>query len=222
MLTIDLDQCRLYHPAYGEQSLRVTEEDFIEDKMMHQYIKNIERLIRTSPEYKNWLNFVRNVLGEEHHCYHTGEHFSTCSIHMHHHPLTLYDYVIIAMEKIKKFDTFYIAEEVMAYHFCNYIGFIPLCSTTHEKYHSGMFKIPIELIEGNWRLFIEEYKDVIPEYLIDKVDTLSSVTLDNCDDTWYNTELKYTDINSKPFVFEDNHIIRSNIKKEWGIEEDEF
>lgn len=214
----DLNKCKLFHPAYGEQSLRIDKDEFIEDKTLKQYIRNIERLVRTSPEYKNWLSFVHNVLGTMFFCYHTGESFGTCSIHLHHHPLTLYDYVVIALETTNKFDTFNIAEEVMGYHFCNYVGFVPLCSTTHERYHSGMFNIPIDLVEGNWPNFMKEYEGIIPEYLVDKVTTLSSVTTDNCGEKWYNNELRYVDINTEPTQFT-NIVSRANVKKDWGVED---
>ena len=217
VLQKDLNQCMLFNPGYGEQALRVVKDDFIEEKILKQYIRNIERLVRTSPEYKNWLTFVHGVLGMNYMCYQSGETTITCNIHLHHHPLTLYDYVVICIENSNHFDTFQIAEEVMALHFTNSVGFIPLCSTVHEKYHNQALNIPIELVEGDWCTFVEENKSRIPEYMINTIEVMSSVNLDNVSDTWFMRQKNYIDVNVKTVV--DNLEViaksRANVKESW-------
>lgn len=215
MLVNDINKCVLSHPAFGEESLTICRDDFMEDKKFKNYVRNIERLVRTSPEYKSWLQFVYGVLGTNLCCYQTGELPISCTIHMHHHPITLYDWVVICIENTTRFDTFSIAEEVMALHYNNSIGFIPLCATSHEKYHNDMLVIPIELVEGNWREFIQVHGTGIPEYILNNVTTFSSVSLANCNDTWAVKEKHYLDVS---VVTSENiqHVDRSNLKKAWG------
>lgn len=215
----DLNKCSLFHASYGEQPFRIDKDEFLEEKTLKFYVRNIERLVRTSPEYKSWIAFVHNVIGTNFSCYHTGEVSGTCSIHLHHHPFTLYDYVLIALESTHKFDTFNIAEEVMAYHYYNYVGFIPLCSTSHEKYHSGILDVPINLVEGNWDGFVKKFGNAIPEHLINKVTTLATVTTDTCDETWYMKERNYVDVNSEESTVIADHTVLDNryaVKKDWG------
>lgn len=212
----DFNQCMLSHPAFGEQPLRITQDDMIEEKEIKKCIRDVERMVRTSTEYKRWLEFIHGVLGGNFVCYKTGETPETCKIQVHHHPITMYEYVEICMNNCNKFDAFQLAEEVMSLHYANCVGFIPLCTTEHEKYHNFIIQIPMDIVEGNWMDFVKDNEDIIPEEIISKVTTLSTVRLEDYKSQWYMHQQNYLNVNTKfttPKILVDKERIK--LKEDW-------
>lgn len=141
--------------------------EFISEKEFITFIKNVEKLIRGSIEYKEWIGMTRDSYGTWK-CAITGNTIEQCSIEIHHHPYTLFDLVyIVIFNQTKQFCSFSIAEEVMRLHFDFNIGFIPLITTIHEQYHSGNYKIPTNLILGNYKNLEQIYK--IPGEILESV-----------------------------------------------------
>jgi hypothetical protein len=46
----------------------------------------------------------------------------------------------------------------MLYHYQNIIGYIPLVSTLHEKFHNGFLDLPINFVQGYWEVFWNKFK----------------------------------------------------------------
>lgn len=154
----------------------LSDSDLNNPKAYGKFITRIERICRTSFEYKQLINFLRDYAG-----------FNKCSImenvsneeeraikiHIHHHPLTLYDIVWTIANKHKanneSMDEDMIAKEVMYNHYTLHVGLIPLSETVHEMVHNQYLFIPTWAVFGQWKKFVDEYKDYMA------ADTLSNL-----------------------------------------------
>lgn len=188
-----MDNPILSAPNYGEESYQI--EEFLELKQRNNFIKCVERMVRTSVEYKKWRDFVRGALSDKFVCYKTGESSDSCSIELHHHPFTLFEIVLTSLDTFKTFSSFDIATYVMKLHFENKVGFIPLSVTSHEKFHNKFIGIPIDIVEGDWESFTNTY--TLDEHLITKLQSNISINLTNCMDDWY--------MKSKNYLLEDDN-----------------
>jgi hypothetical protein len=140
--------------------------DFANEKEFMHYVKDIERIIRKSQEYKKYIKYLKDELD-----------INKCSflpqvdikevkgvgLEMHHYPFTLFDIVSIVIKhhlsfKEEKIYPFLIAEEVMEAHFNNIIGLVPLSKTVHKLAHNGSVYIGLNQIFGNVKEFIKKYK----------------------------------------------------------------
>ena len=63
-----------------------------------------------------------------------------------------------------------IAREVMYNHYTLKVGLIPLSETVHELVHNQYLFIPNDVVFGNWKAFIETYKDYIPLETISNIE----------------------------------------------------
>jgi hypothetical protein len=94
-------------------------------------------------------------------------------IELHHSPITLYEIVNTVMNKhLDKngyYKSFAVAEEVCVLHYDLKIGLVPLNPTAHELHHSGELPIHPSLVKGNYNIFLDEYKDYLPESLVNKL-----------------------------------------------------
>jgi hypothetical protein len=137
---------------------------FDSDADLTKFIKNCEKLIRQSTEYREWKKYIVEVLGVAS-CAITEEKNYEVTIDIHHHPVSLFVLVkAITSAKIDKaveFCTFDICQEAIDLHFTNKVGFIPLVRSMHEKYHGGYLEIPIDLCTG-------EYSHIISNYPLDE------------------------------------------------------
>jgi hypothetical protein len=153
-----------------------------------RFIKNIEAQVRTSKEYSEYVGtYLKGELGLTR-CAVLGnvEDDEGVSIEMHHYPFTLYDIVnIVVCDKIareEKYSTFLIANEVIALHYENMVGVVPLCKTVHELVHAGKIFVNLNQVFGDVNAFIENYsRGMTPEYekSINKLVELSKNNLKN-------------------------------------------
>ena len=145
-------------------------------KEFNRIIKCATSLVRRCYEYKLWIDYVKKTLGYNK-CALTGEVTDDVTIEIHHHPICLSEICEIVLEnklsKDESFSTLDIANEVMELHYKNIVGYIPLCSTLHEKYHNSKLLIPINLVHGEWKELFSIYK--IPDSIVVKVSKLASI-----------------------------------------------
>lgn len=148
-----------------------------------KFIRNCERQIRNSIEYKQWRNYIVDVLGIQS-CMVTNERMDQCTIEVHHHLPSLFILVkSIINKKIEteeEFSTFDISLEAIEYHFQNKVGYVTLVKTMHEKFHNGFLGIPAEYIKGNFQAFIDEYSSYLDEDDLDVIQQRLSVNENNC------------------------------------------
>ena len=150
-------------------SFDISDYDLSNPKEFKKYVVRLERVCRNSYEYKSFISFLRDYAV-----------FNKCSvmanvsnemdrgvkIHIHHHPLTLFDIVATIVNKNiaqgLSTDENIIAREVMYNHYTLKVGVIPLSETVHELVHNQYLFIPNNVVFGNWKAFMEEYKDYVP------------------------------------------------------------
>jgi len=136
-------------------------------------------------EYKLWKNYIIDVL-QINECMITHEKIDDVSIQAHHHVPSLYILVCALINKRiednEKFCSFDIAEEAIALHFQNKIGYVTLLTSMHEKFHNGKLGIPINLIKGDYRYFMNTFSKYLDEADLEKLDERLAVNETNC--TW--------------------------------------
>ena len=178
--------------------------DYDDEKELTKYIKYLEKIIRKSIEYRNYITYLK----EE-------ENLTSCKflrnidisdtkkvgLEFHHYPFTLYDITNIVLNKMtndysNKVNSFDVAKEVMLLHYRNKVGLIPLTTTVHELAHSGEIFINLNLVYGNYEQFIEEYHDYIDSDLMDNFNLLKNLSQSNNSDknNKFILEKKYTNI----------------------------
>jgi hypothetical protein len=159
-------------------NIRKSDDDQIvlfNDKDKVKFIKTLEKIIRSSMEYKDYIKYLKEVIDMNKCSFFnnvTNRHIKhRVSIELHHEPFTLFDICQIVLEKhisdIGVVNPFKISEEVMRLHYQNKIGLIPLSVTVHELVTSGKLPIPLQCVYGDYVKFLEEYKQFIPENLND-------------------------------------------------------
>ena len=152
------------------------------DRDKEKFIKRVEKVVRDSMEYKDYILFLKDYVNMNHCAFFTNvanKEGSKVTIEIHHEPLTLFDIVAIVLEKHLAegvpISDFYIAEEVMELHYQNKVGLIPLSKSIHQiVHHSDDIFIPINLVYGNYKEFLDEYlefcDDDFSDMILDKVE----------------------------------------------------
>ena len=118
----------------------------INDKL----IKRIERIIRSSIEYKEYIKFLKEELDLNYCSFFSNVNWDDVTIEMHHSLFTLYDITVTVWD---------VADEVMLIHYSNIIALTPLSTTVHELVHTGDVFVPLQMQYGDWITFWNEYKN---------------------------------------------------------------
>lgn len=148
-------------------SMYVELSELLEDeKKREKFIKNIERYIRRSLEYREYISFLKEEINMNSCLFYDqidrNEH-GNIRLEIHHDPFTLFDICeIVIMKRINNGEEifpFMIAEEVMKLHFMGLVGLVPLSLTCHKLVHKGELFIPLTSIYGNLKEFVDRYKD---------------------------------------------------------------
>ena len=177
--TVDKNQL---HSDSSPFTLTLRINEFVDEREFKKYIKCVESQVRNSVEYRMWTSYIRETLGQ-YTCALTGEIHSQTSVDIHHHPVALYSIVKAIINKYlgsgKDFCSFDISTDVIELHYQNRVGYIPIVSSLHEKFHNGFLQIPMELIYGDWKYITYQY-----EHSDDEIETIVSrigVNKKNCD-----------------------------------------
>lgn len=135
------------------------------ERDLDKFIKRVERLVRSSLEYRDIMAFLRQNVDFDKCAFFnhvSKEENKKIRIEIHHDPLTLYDITRTVLQKYIQtglpVDDLYIAEEVMELHYVNMVGLIPLSKTIHQVVHkSDKIIIPIHMCYGNYQKFLDIY-----------------------------------------------------------------
>lgn len=142
-------------------------------EVYNTYIKDIEKLVRKSKEYKAYKKFLMNDVGLNH-CM-VFPNISTelgeeVTIEMHHGPiLTLYDCCAIVVDHMLKnklpVTTFRVAKQIIKEHEDNNIQVVMVCDLVHKLCHTGGSPIYINPKQawGKLDVFLSKYKDGLNE-----------------------------------------------------------
>jgi len=138
----------------------------IEASDYKKFIKAVERLVRTSYEYSQYLAWLKSTDINLDRCsIFTNVTSEDATIEMHHYPFSLYDLCSAVadrqFERNSRITTFSVADEVLKLHFQNEVGLVPLSVTMHNLVHSGSVFINLKQVFGKVINFLEEYKDFI-------------------------------------------------------------
>lgn len=180
----NVEKLQLYSDNYPfSLSLRIT--NFENESDYKKFIKSCEKMIRGSLEYRHWKNYIIDVL-QINECMITHESINDVTIEVHHHVPNLFVLTSALINKHieegNEFCSFDIAQEAINLHYQNKIGYITLIKTMHEKFHNGKLGIPMSLVKGDYRYFINTYKKYIDETDMETIEDRLSTNETNC--TW--------------------------------------
>ena len=153
-----------------------------EEKDYKNYIKDVEREVRRSFEYRQMVKFLRDIGMDK--CaflkdVSNGETFDI-KIEIHHYPFSLHDIVEIVMRKRNYYkeslDVEMVAKEVMELHYKTMIGLIPLSETVHELVHASRLFIPVDRVFGRYNLFVDYYKPFCDPEQLDTLERIEKYT----------------------------------------------
>lgn len=157
------------------------EFDIYDDKDYKKYIAEIEKIVRSSIEYKWMIEYLKNNMDMDKCAFFqnvTNADRSKMKIEIHHSPFTLYDIVITVVQKRlyykEDMDVELVAKEVMELHYKLMVGLIPLGKTPHELVHSQYLFVPLQNVMGRYDLFIDYYKEFMPPELLDTFERIES------------------------------------------------
>ena len=165
-------------------SYDIKDYDLFDEKDFNKYLQDIERIIRSSIQYREFINYLREYMDMNKCSFF--ENVSNINsykikIHIHHHPLTLYDIVVIVYNKRSFFEESLeaemVAKEAMYIHYFMMVGLIPLSETVHDLVHDQLIFIPLDKVMGNWEEFLDTYSDFIPTETLEKIERYKRNTL---------------------------------------------
>lgn len=146
-------------------SMYIDLTDILEDeKKRKKFIDGIEKLIRSSMEYREYISFLRSEIDMNSCLFYDkiDRNEMKISLEVHHDPFTLYDLCeIVIMKRINEGEDikpFNVAEEVMKLHFMGLVGLVPLSKTVHDLVHQGELFVPLQYVYGNIKEFVERYQ----------------------------------------------------------------
>lgn len=161
---------------YNELGLKI--EEFEDDKERKKFVNKVKMLVRRSPEYAIWVNYVKYVL-QKNTCVLSNEHISQVTVDLHHHPISLQTIIESIVNKYISnevpFTSFQIAQEVLVEHYQDTIGYVTLVSSLHEKFHNGFLEISINDVAGDWREFLKKYDSYIDDEKKEVINNYMSV-----------------------------------------------
>lgn len=180
----NIENLELYSDNYPFRlSLRV--DNFENEAEYKKFIRNCESTIRKSIEYKLWRQYIVDVLQIDT-CMITNECLEDVTVEVHHHIPSLYTTINAVVNKHiennESFCTFDISREVIELHFANKIGYVTLLKSMHEKFHNGKLTVPIGVVRGNYKAFLEEYSKYLDEDELTKLEGRLLTNDHNC--TW--------------------------------------
>lgn len=148
------------------------------DRDKEKFIRRIENVVRSSMEYRDYVVFLKEHVNMTHCAFFNNMENgqgSRVRIEIHHEPLTLFDIVQTVVNKCIEeaipLNDLFIADEVMELHYTNKVGLIPLSKSIHQIIHnSNELVIPLNLVYGNYKEFLEEYEDYLDENILDKME----------------------------------------------------
>ena len=178
----NVEDLTLYSPNHPfNLSLRI--RNFENEKEFIKFVKNCELLIRKCAEYRLWKNYITDIL-QQTSCVITDESMDELTVEIHHHIPSLFVLVksIVSkyLAKNEEFSSFEIALEGIKLHFQNKIGYIPIISSLHEKFHNGFLDIPVSLVKGNYMQYLTEYSEYIDQDDMDTIDKRMATNENNC------------------------------------------
>lgn len=141
------------------------DRDYFSDEVPYnKFVKEVEKLVRTSKDYSAFVSYIKNILGINF-CQVSSKIYDTdATIEMHHGPIfTLYDICSIILNYYiktgKKITTFKIANAVIEEHFALRVQVVMMAVTNHEAIKNKDIYLNVHQGIGNVNEFIKRYAD---------------------------------------------------------------
>lgn len=157
-------------PTIKRHTMIMTDKDKI------KVIKYIERLVRSSQEYRDYIAYLKKEIDMTQCSFFVGinnKDSRRVSIEIHHEPFTLFDITQIVLDswlsKGLDINPILIAHEIVKLHYMDKVGLIPVSVTVHQLVHSGKLFIPLQNVKGKFVEFMEEYDEYISEDISDRL-----------------------------------------------------
>lgn len=165
-------------PEYNKEDY-----DLFNEKDFKHYIDDIETIVRSSREYKTFIQYLRQYMDMNTSLFlQNVNNIETAKIkiELHHTPFTLYDIALTVFNKRQRLreplDVELVAKEVCYIHYFLCVGLIPLSRTEHKLVHNQALFVPIDKVLGNYEKFIEMYEQDIPQDAMDRYNTYKDLT----------------------------------------------
>lgn len=147
-------------------------KDFFDVTDYVKFIKSVERLVRSSNEYRHYISYLKEEVGLNHCMLQPNITDELADIEMHHGPiLTLFDYCEIVcnyfLNKKEGINTFKIAHIILQEHFENNVQVVMLTETNHQALHAGKVFIHPSQAWGNLNNFINKYREGLTDEQIE-------------------------------------------------------
>lgn len=157
---------------------------FYDDRAYSKFIKSIERMIRSSREYKRYIELLRgNISALNFDNILSNITNADTELEFHHYPFTLYELVdMVCVEKFlkkEKFNTFSVSKEVMELHYKNMVGLVPLTKTNHELAHNGNLFFSSKQVFGDYKKLVERFGDTVSSEIKEKLKRIEELTDQN-------------------------------------------
>jgi hypothetical protein len=151
--------------------------DSFDEAAITAFVKSVERLVRSSHEYSNYLSLIKaNYANMNSDDIQSGISSADATIEFHHYPFSLYDIIdtIVSfhLARGERFDSYSVAEETMKEHYANHIGLVPLSKTNHELAHDGHLFISKDQVFGDYPEFAKKYADGVSADMTQKLSEL--------------------------------------------------
>jgi hypothetical protein len=187
---------------------------FFDDKEKVKFIKDIEKIVRNSYEYKNLISIFKNELNYTRCTFYPSIDISQMKnvyIEFHHYPFTLFDIVSIELKKvmdkgIKQIEPYDIADIVLQNHYKFIVGLVPLSVTVHQLTHDGQKFINEDYVLGDYSKYIERYAQYIDDEYYTKLDEIHSLSIQENNGELDDTEIlrvKLFTLNNDKYTVED-------------------
>jgi hypothetical protein len=130
-------------------------------KIFVKFIKKVERLVRSNPDYKLYLEWLREERGLDKCAYFHNVNSWKAEIQLHHVLSNLYTICVTVANRLlstnKRVSSFILADEVVKLHLEDKIALVPLSTTVHELVHAKKVRIPKSQIYGNYQAYYEQH-----------------------------------------------------------------
>ena len=181
-------------------------------KEFKKYIKDIERIVRQSREYKVYIQYLRKYMDMNTSLFSPNVNniqTTKIKIEIHHTPFTLFDIVMTIFNKRSRLgeslNVFLVAKEAAYIHYFLYVGLIPLSKTEHELVHNQSLFVPLDKVLGRYNQFIDIYSQDIPEDAMERYKTYKDMT-EHYD---YNKNVSILAIEPTYIQYQDNDFLGS-------------
>lgn len=164
-----------YKESAPEESVYIPKQNverpplmLVTDKDKVRFIEYVEKMVRMSYEYKEYISFLIHTCGMN---FCSGfqnlnkETIKKLSLEIHHEPFTLFDIVNVVMQRFlnegKEVNEYNLSDKVLELHYRGMVGLLPLSKTVHEAVHVGKVFIPLQYLDEGFLKFYHEYKNEV-------------------------------------------------------------